>query len=374
MKQKREDALFSAHAILAALRSSIRILRWGMLVLVVIYLCSGITVIAPNERGLVLRFGRALPKTAPPGLLLVWPAPIDEIVRLPAKSVQDVALETWAESGNDSYSQSLHPVRDPYTISGDVNIIRARFSVRFQVADPIAYEFGAAQRDALRDAILYQSVCQTLASMNVDDILTTRRDHIGQEAMRRAQTEMDRLGLGVQLLAFETKEINPPAQVLSAFQDVVSAKVEAKTMVEPARSRAATVIPQAKAEAYRMQQQAQAYAEGLTAKARGEVSAFLALLKEFRANPGTVTTRLYAEMIEEVLPKLRVATVLSAQDAPLRLLIEPQRGDFVSAPTDDLPPFRLCPHPLRPPAFRRPKITKVPDCFSLSYERQLSCS
>ena len=335
MKRKREDALFSAHAILAALRSSIRILRWGMLILVLIYLCSGITVIGPNERGLVLRFGRALPKIAPPGLLLAWPVPIDEVVRLPAKSVQDVALEAWGETPNGSSGISLNPARDFYTISGDVNIVRARFSVRFQIADPVAYEFGASERDALRDAILYQSVCRTLASMNVDDILTTRRDYVGQESMRLAQAEIDRLGLGIQLLAFETREINPPAQVLPAFQDVVSAKVEAKTMVEPARSRAATVIPEAKAEAYRIQQQAQAYAEGLTAKARGEVSAFLALLKEYRANPGTVRTRLYAEMIEQILPKLRVTTVLPGQGAPLRLLVEPQRGDLLATPSED---------------------------------------
>ena len=190
MKRKREDALFSAHAILAALRSSIRILRWGMLILVLIYLCSGITVIGPNERGLVLRFGRALPKTAPPGLLLAWPVPIDEVVRVPAKSVQDVTLEAWGETPNGSSRSSLNPARDFYTISGDVNIVRARFSVRFQIADPVAYEFGASERDALRDAILYQSVCRTLASMNVDDILTTRRDYVGQEAMRLAQDEI----------------------------------------------------------------------------------------------------------------------------------------------------------------------------------------
>ncbi|MGH8092122.1 MAG: protease modulator HflK [Chthoniobacterales bacterium] len=337
MKQKREDALFSAHAILAALRSSIRVLRWGMLVLVLIYLCSGITVIAPNERGLVLRFGRALPRTAPPGLLLTWPAPIDEIVRLPAKSVQDVALEAWAETDASSGKDSLDPVRDPYTISGDVNIIRARFSVRFQIADPITYEFAATDREALRDGILYQSACQALAGMSVDDILTTRREHIGQEAMRLAQAEMDRLGLGIQLLAFETREVNPPAQVLAAFQDVVSAKVEAKTMVEPARSRAATVIPQAKAEAYRTQQEADAYAQGLLAKAHGEAFAFLALLKEYRANPGTVRTRLYAEMIEQVLPKLRVSTVLPAGGTPVRLLVEPQRGDVLAPASEENP-------------------------------------
>lgn len=328
MSRRREDALFSAHAILSALRSSIRILRWGMLVLVLIYLCSGITVVKPNERGLILRFGRALPKSAPPGLLLAFPAPIDEVVMLPAKSVQEVVLDAWTPN-DDSWRDSLHPARDPYTITGDVNIVRARFSVRFQVADPIAYEFGARERENLRNAICYQCACRVLASMNVDDVLTTRRDFIGQESMRLAQEELDRLGLGIQLLAFETREINPPAPVLPAFQDVVSAKVEAKTLVEPARSRHASLIPEATAEAYRIQQEAESYAQGLIAKAQGEVSAFLALLKEYRANPGTVHTRLYAEMLEKVLPKVRVSNVVPSDRGEVRILISPQKPDAI---------------------------------------------
>jgi membrane protease subunit HflK len=300
-----------------------------MLVLVLIYLCSGITVIGPNERGLILRFGRALPKSAPPGLLLAFPAPIDEVVRLPAKSVQEVVLDAWTPN-NDSWRDSLHPARDPYTITGDVNIIRARFSVRFQVADPIAYEFGASNRESLRDAICYQSACRVLASMSVDDALTTRRDFIGQESMRLAQAELDRLGLGVQLLAFETREINPPASILPAFQDVVSAKVEAKTLVEPARSRHASLIPEANAEAYRVQQEAESYGQELVAKAQGEVSAFLALLKEYRANPGTVHTRLYAEMIETVLPRLRVSNVMPTDRGDVRILVSPQKADTIA--------------------------------------------
>jgi membrane protease subunit HflK len=329
MSRRREDALFSAHAILAALRSSIRVLRWGMLVLVLIYLCSGITVVAPNQRGLILRFGRALPKSAPPGLLFAFPPPIDEVVMLPAKNVQEVVLDAWTPN-DDSWRESLHPERDPYTITGDVNIIRARFSIRFQVADPIAYEFGASERENLCNAICYQSACRVLAGMSVDDALTTRRDFIGQESMRIAQAELDRLGLGVQLLAFETREINPPAPVLAAFQDVVSAKVEAKTVVEPARSRHATVIPEANAEAYRIQQEAQSYAQGLTAKAQGQVSAFLALLKEYRGNPDTVQTRLYAEMLEEVLPKVRISSVVPTDRGEMRILISPRKGELVA--------------------------------------------
>ena len=183
-------------------------------------------------------------------------------------------LDAWAPD-DDSWRDSLHPARNPYTITGDVNIIRARFSIRFQIATRSHTSSARAERENLCDAICYQSACRVLAGMSVDDVLTTRRDYIGQESMRLAQAEIDRLGLGFQLLAFETREINPPAQVLPAFQDVVSAKVEAKTLVEPARSRHASVIPEANAEAYRIQQEAHSYAQGSSRKRRAKSPRFL---------------------------------------------------------------------------------------------------
>ncbi len=118
-----------------------------------------------------------------------------------------------------------------------MNIIRARFSVRFQSQIRSLTNSGRASAKICATPFVIKAPV-AFAGMSVDDTLTTRRDLIGQEAMRFAQAEIDRLGLGIQLLAFETREINPPAPVLPAFQDVVSAKVEAKTMVEPARSRA----------------------------------------------------------------------------------------------------------------------------------------
>jgi membrane protease subunit HflK len=130
---------------------------------------------------------------------------------------------------------------------------------------------------------------------------------------------------------------------------VVSAKVEAKTLVEPARSRHASLIPEANAEAYRIEQEAQSYAQGLTAKAQGEVTAFLALLKEYRANPGTVHTRLYAEMIEKVLPKLRVSTVVPSDRGEVRILVSPQKTDAIEpsehAPNDSEPLPTSTPYP-----------------------------
>ena len=157
---RRNDAVFSAPAILDAMRSSIRILAFGMLGLILLYLGSGITVIGPNEVGLVLRFGKLLSQPHPPGLLFALPPPIDEVVRVPVKSLQEVSLDLWAAPRDDNPQGSLSPVKQPYTLTGDVNIIQARFVVRYQISDPAEYLLAAKDREALRDAILYQSVCQ----------------------------------------------------------------------------------------------------------------------------------------------------------------------------------------------------------------------
>jgi len=329
MSRKRNDALFGAHVVLATLRSSIGLLRWAMLGLALIYCASGITVIGPNESGLIVRFGRLQPGIHGPGLIFALPEPFDQVIKVPTRSLQEVALDVWAQRPDEASLQALHPVDQPYTLTGDANIIRASFAVRYQISDPINYLFAVKDRDALRDAILYQAAAHTLAGLPVDDAIAARKTYLAEESMRLAQDEMNRLGLGIQLLAFEIRDINPPQSVLPAFQDVVSARVEAKTLVEPANSYHATAIPQAEGDAYRLMQEADAYGEQITAQAEGEAAAFLAQLAEYRKNPGVVRARLLAETMEEILPKMRVTTVMPSGAGTTRLLLEPQKADGV---------------------------------------------
>lgn len=299
--------------------------------LVLFYLGSGITVIGPNETGLVLRFGKLLPQTHPPGLLFSFPPPIDEVLKVPLKSVQEVALDAWSSLSENGGLSSLDPATQFYTLTGDANIVRAQFVVRYQISDPIDYALAARDRDAIRDAILYESATRVLSSMNVEDALTAKKNYIGQEAMRLAQEKMNALGLGIQLLAVETREINPPKTVLAAFQAVISAKVQSKTLIEEANTYAASSIPDAQAQAYRIQQVADSYAQQLVAKAQGESISFTALLGEYRANPMLVRARLYGEMVSTVMPQVKVATVVPGGKGSTRIFLDPQKGSALKS-------------------------------------------
>ena len=129
------------------------------------------------------------------------------------------------------------------------------------------------------------------------------------QSMRGAQAQIDRLGLGVQLLAFEVREIIPAQQVLPAFEDVVSAQVESRTLIEKANSYRASELPGAQAAAYRLKQEADAYAQDLVAKATGEAAAFEAIDQQYRVAPELMHTRLYADAMETILHHLQSATI-----------------------------------------------------------------
>ena len=322
MSRRKNDPLLSTQALLTAMRSSIRLLVWAMVALILVYLGSGFAIVGPNEEGVILRFGKLLPQVHSPGLLLAFPPPIDEVIKLPVKTVQEASLDLWATASTEN-DASLNPITQRYSLTGDVNIVRARFILRYQISDPLDYVLNGKDWVSLRDAILYECASQVLASMKVDDALTVQKYMIGQEAMRRAQEKMSRLKMGLHLVAFEVEDISPPRSVIASFQNVVSAKLQAKTLVEQQNAYAATLLPAAQAEAYRTEQEADAYGQQVVAQAQGESSSFLAQLKEYRANPVIMRARLIAEMRSTVLPQAKILSVMPSGTEGNKIFLNP---------------------------------------------------
>ncbi len=299
----------SAQAVLGALQESSRLIRWGFLLLALLYLFSGVTRVAPHENAVILRFGKLQPKLHPPGLLFAWPLPVDEVIRVPVRSALELRLDAWG-SPEGNGSETLHPFRTGYTLTGDANVVHARLTARFRIVDPIAYAFSAQDPELLLEALLYQSLTRSLASTGVDAALTTERELLRQDAQRLAQAELDRLELGIQIVALEFRELLPEVSVIPAFQEVVSAQVESRTISQQAQSYRAEVIPAAEAEAYRMRQEAQAAAADQIARAQGEAHSFRSLRREYQRNPELTRTRMRAETWEQISGQIKGSTLL----------------------------------------------------------------
>src|SRR2546426_206113 len=82
-----------SQALSEALRSSFGIVKVVMVILVFLFIFSGVFIVGPQERAVVLRFGRAPVGQGEkallgPGLHWSFPYPIDEYIKVPITGVQ----------------------------------------------------------------------------------------------------------------------------------------------------------------------------------------------------------------------------------------------------------------------------------------------
>lgn len=320
----------AGESLLGALVSTMSLLGWLLLALVLLYLGSGITRVAPHESAVIYRLGVLQPRVHAPGLLFAWPAPVDRVVTIPTGTQHELRLNVWGpgdgpvttpEAG--ARPANLHPVYDGYTLTGDTNLVQAVFSVRYRIADPVAWlrAADAAQTPVLIEAVVHDVAAQALAGLTIDAALGPGLDSFRTQVRTLAQARLDPIKLGLELTAFDVALLAPPGATATAFAEVTSAQVEARTLVENARTWRAGALPAAQSEAYRLRREAESAAHALTSLAQAEAASFRSLAAEYRTAPDLVSARLRADTLATVLARVKTRTLLPAGDGQLNLFI-----------------------------------------------------
>jgi membrane protease subunit HflK len=328
-----------SQALADALKSSFAIIRWVMYLLVALFLFSGLFTVSPQEKAVVLRFGKPLgagdKALLGPGLHWAFPAPIDEVVRIPIGQVQSVSSSMgWyatsaAEeaSGNEAPPMpSLNPIRDGYVLTADENIIHVRGNVLYRITEPgLRYVFdfvnsSNAVQSAFDNALLFAA-----AGFKVDDILT--RDFAGFRDRVRARLEQIVSGyqLGITIDQINLRAI-PPRQLSQAFAAVLEADVRRSKVLNEARSYENTTLSRAKAEAAGRKDAGETERNSLVTSVRAEAVTFNALLAQYEADPRLFMQQRQNEVLQRVLTNAQYRFVMpkpSGGKQEIRLQLNP---------------------------------------------------
>ena len=295
-------------------------MHWWIAGMAALYAFSGITIVRSDEAAVVLRWGRLVGGATAlsehgPGLLFAFPRPIDEVVRVPVKHINELAVATLDasrsrraepaldddEEGEAPAARTLDPIRDGYALTGDHNIVQVQLIARYRVRDPAQWAFyGASSADALRVEVTAAMV-RSLGEMGVDRVLSDGRKDLIATATRRAQQGLDASHSGLELTSIELTSLAPPRALVSDFDAVQSAFIGAETNKKQAEAFAAQAIPGARAAVDQSLQAARGAADSALASARGDASAFRAIDAEYRRNPAVVRERLYRDALDRAL-------------------------------------------------------------------------
>lgn len=310
-----------------ALRSSFRILKFVMLLVAVIVLCSGIFTVEPNEVAVVLRFGKPVgvghDQLMNPGLHWAFPSPIDEIVRIPVGQSYAISSSIgWykttpaqAALGQEPLPHgSLTPGVDGYTITADGNIIQALATLKYRIADPVRYSFHFADATNLLQNVLNNALLSASAQFTADAAIYRDKAGFKDAVLERVQAAIEQYQLGIELDPFEVQVV-APLDVRHDFEAVLAAEQERSQKIDNAQAYANQVTLTAVGEAQAIVSAGLSSSNQLVLAVAAEAKSFNDQLPQFERNPQLFARRVLDETLESVM--------VNAQD---KFLLPPRTG------------------------------------------------
>jgi len=289
--------------------------KWGVFALVVIlwFVLGGpFYIVDPEEEGVVLTFGRYTATTAP-GFHFKWPWPVQRVYKPPVNVVQRIEIGFRTLSDNPpsyiSFTNDRDMLAEAQMLTGDENIINCAIIVQYRISSSTDYLFNVRdQQGTLRD-IAEASTRLIVGDNAIDAVLTTGKLEIQNRVMDMIQNISDEYGMGVNIIAVQLMDVQPPQAVSAAFKDVATAREDMQAYINEAESYRNQQIPQALADSVEMVNAAMGYSAGRVNTAIGEAFRFTAVAEEYRKNPDVTATRLHLETLTSLLDVVMLTIV-----------------------------------------------------------------
>jgi membrane protease subunit HflK len=299
-----------------------RIVIGALAAVALLWLASGLYVVGPGERAVVLLFGRVVGQSES-GLGYRLPAPFQQ------HRIVDIASVRRAEIGfRAERSGSRSVPSEALMLTGDENIVDVQLFVQYLVRDPVKFLFGARQPERALHSATEVALRAAVGQNTIDYTMTDGRVEVQDRVKTQLQELLDLYGTGLHVTEARLLVVDPPKEVKEAFHDVVRAWEDRERLIKEAEGYAEGVIPKARGEAVQMLQAAEAYKEQRVIRARGDADRFLRVLGEYRKAQAVTRDRLYLEMIDRVLPKTRTVVVDGRTDGGGVVPLLPLRDFF----------------------------------------------
>jgi membrane protease subunit HflK len=273
-----------------------------LIILVFVWLASGLYRVGPDEQGVVLRFGKFI-KTTQPGLHYHIPLPIETVETPKVTKVNriDIGFRSERDSGFSTGGGVADVPQESLMLTGDENIVNIDFSVFWVIKDAGKFLFQIQDPEGTVKAAAETAMREVIAKSEIQPVLTEGRAKIEVETQEIIQSILDEYNSGIQITQVQTQKADPPDQVIDAFRDVQAARADMERSKNEAEAYANDVIPRARGEAAKIMQAAEAYKQRVVAASEGEASRFVSIYNEYEKAKQVTKDRMYLETMEKVL-------------------------------------------------------------------------
>ena len=293
-------------------------LKYFVILAVLLWLLSGIYIIDPAERGVVLRFG-AFQTSTTQGPHWHIPYPIETVYKVNVEQIRAAEIG-FRNIQNSSYSGAVSS--ESLMLTKDENMVDVKLAVQYKIADAQAYLFNVFNPELTLSHVVQSVIRQVVGDNSMDHVLTTGREQVAQEVKDASQGLLNEYNTGLIITAVTMQDAQPPIQVKASFDDVVKAREDEQRYINEAKAYANDIVPRARGASQRIMAEAEAYKSQVVSKSEGEAYRFTQILTEYLKAPVVTKERLYRETLEEVLGSTSKVIVDSNSNSLMYLPID----------------------------------------------------
>ena len=339
-----------------ALRISFIILKIIMVVVVVIFLISGFRTIEPDEKAIILQFGKIRgigeDRILKPGLRWVFPYPIEEIIKIPAGKKPNLPINSFwyfqmpeellpnTPKENIRIPATLNPTQEGYCITrnekqsevisgstgSDYNIVHSKWQLTYNIDDPERFFRNVYVEDTktgetyfdvitknikpLLENIVDDAVVAAMVNYTIDEAISSQ-DRIPKNVAKLVQEKLNKIESGITVVSVQLTDVTWPRQVNRAFEASIKASQESQKTISQAigyaentlNHAAGPIAPELLA-AINDKNAGQEQKEYLWSQLAGEAQEKIAGAKAYRTKIVEIA-KANAEYLQQLLPEYR---------------------------------------------------------------------
>ena len=275
-----------------------------IIVAILIWLASGFYRVEPDEQGIELLFGKWNGSTTEPGLHYFFPRPIGQTVTPKVEVIRkiNVGFRSASVLGFSSNTNAERKViEESLMLTGDQNISDVRFTVLYKIKDAGNFLFKLRNPETTVKDMSESVMREVVGQRDLQFLLTEGRQEVEQVVRTGLQEILDSYESGILVQSVQLQSVDPPDQVIDAFDEVQRARQDKDRLVNEANTYLNKIVPNARGEAAKLVESAKAYKEQVVKQAEGVAQNFIDVYNSYKDAKEVTRRRIYLETLREVL-------------------------------------------------------------------------
>lgn len=286
--------------------------RWLILVpllLLLVYLATGIFQVQGREEAVVVRFGRPLPETRGPGLHFGLPWGMDRVVRVAVGERRRLVVGYVPV---DAPQQERLP--EGQVLTGDNHLINVRVIVEYivhpqQVTD---YVLHLDRLESVLAKLTEETMVLVLANEKAETVLLARSALLEKRLRETLEKRLRDYSLGIQIADVTLPKAEAPEELKEVYLELNRAHAQKDILKRDAAAQRDSAVSQAQQQKLRTVTEARSKTEQKVLLARTEAKSFSKLMNSLPAcGPARANAllNLYLNEMQAVFARLKVRTV-----------------------------------------------------------------